>query len=152
MLAVFSRYSGFRQRQRHVHISPAVSPFTSFSIITFIAGTVVSIRPLAFHLLVDLMAVKTPLGPDLGCGELSVLRHPVQFAAAELQVPGQFIQGEPSVGTHHHLSTKGTLRRHSVCQRILTNTNEYQRMLVDNGHAIKCKAGYSSGWQQEPER
>ena len=64
---------------------------TSFSLITMLVGTVVSTRPLTFHPLVDLVTVKTPLRPDLGRRHLSRLHHLVQFAVAELQVPGQFI-------------------------------------------------------------
>ena len=45
----------------------------------------------------------------------AIVMHLVQFAVAELQVPGQFIKGEPSVGCHHHRFASGALSKQRVC-------------------------------------
>jgi len=69
----------------------------------FIVGTIVGSRPLSFHPVVDFVSVKTPLGRDLGCRNISILRHAVQFTGAEFQVTrppklGEFINnGENTI-------------------------------------------------------
>mgnify|MGYP006920689028 FL=1 len=48
---------------------------------------------MTFHPVIDLVSVESPLGSDLGTGQLAFLRHLIELAAAHLQIAGKLLDG-----------------------------------------------------------